>query len=70
MFSLANTAHFTLQIPTVRNDFKVLAFEGVEAISQLYAIRVELVSEEPEMDLEALLGLPGRLEPGRNLHVP
>ena len=60
MFAPANVAQFTLSVPHVRHDFKVLAFEGVEAISQLYAIRVELVSEEPEMDLEALLGLPGR----------
>jgi hypothetical protein len=37
MFAMANSAHFTLVIPTVRNDFKVLAFEGSEAISTLYA---------------------------------
>jgi hypothetical protein len=35
MFGLANTAHFALHIPTVRNDFKVLAFDGVEAISAI-----------------------------------
>ena len=44
MFAPANTAHFELLIPSVRNDFKVLAFDGVESISTLYAIRVELVS--------------------------
>jgi type VI secretion system secreted protein VgrG len=66
MFLPANTAHFTLQIPSVRNDFKVLAFEGIEAISQLYAIRVELVSEDPEIDLEALLSKPAFLLFGLN----
>ena len=38
MFAPANTAHFAILIPSVRNDFKVLAFKGTEAISSLYAI--------------------------------
>ena len=33
MFAPANAAHFTLLIPSVRNDFKVLAFEGTATIS-------------------------------------
>ena len=33
MFAPANAAHFTLQIPSVCNDFKVLAFDGAETIS-------------------------------------
>jgi len=66
MFAPANTAHFTLQIPAVRNDFKVLAFEGVEAISTLYAIQVELVSEYPDFDLESLLSQPAFLQFGLN----
>ncbi|CRL49771.1 hypothetical protein H8F22_17415 [Pseudomonas sp. P154a] len=41
MFAPANAPQFTLVIPTVRNDFKVLAFEGTETISALYS--------EPEM---------------------
>ncbi|MGB9091004.1 MAG: type VI secretion system tip protein VgrG [Pseudomonas farsensis] len=64
MFAPASTAHFTLQIPAVRNDFKVLAFEGVEAISTLYAIQVELVSEYPDFDLESLLSQPAFLQFG------
>ncbi|KPG99610.1 type IV secretion protein Rhs [Pseudomonas sp. RIT-PI-q] len=66
MFAMANSAHFTLVIPTVRNDFKVLAFEGTEAISTLYAIRVDLVSEYPDFDLESLLGQPAFLQFGPN----
>ncbi|MDD2057373.1 type VI secretion system tip protein VgrG [Pseudomonas sp. GD03860] len=66
MFAPANTAHFTLQIPSVRNDFKVLGFNGTEAISKLYAIEVELVSENPDFDLESLLSQSAFLQFGSN----
>lgn len=66
MFAPANTAHFTLSIPAVRNDFKVLAFDGTEALSTLYGIRVELVSENPDVDLESLLNQPAFLRFGLN----
>jgi len=66
MFGSANTAQFALHIPAVRNDFKVLAFDGVEAISALYAIQVELVSEHPDFDLESLLSQPAFLQFGHN----
>ncbi|MEB0075415.1 type VI secretion system tip protein VgrG, partial [Pseudomonas sp. CCI1.4] len=64
MFASANAAHFTLLIPSVRNDFKVLAFKGIEAISSLYAIQVELVSESADFDLESLLSQPAFLQFG------
>ncbi|WP_411391647.1 type VI secretion system tip protein TssI/VgrG [Pseudomonas sp. MPB23] len=66
MFAPANTAHFALLIPAVRNDFKVLAFKGTEAISSLYAIQVELVSESPDFDLESLLSQSAFLQFGLN----
>ncbi|MGF6397047.1 type VI secretion system secreted protein VgrG [Pseudomonas frederiksbergensis] len=66
MFAPANVAHFTLLIPTVPNDFKVLTFEGTEAISALYAIQIELVSEHPAFDLESLLSQPAFLQFGLN----
>ena len=66
MFAPANAAHFTLLIPTVRNDFKVLAFDGTEAISTLYSIQIELVSEYPDFDLESLLSQPAFLQFGHN----
>ena len=66
MFAPADAAHFTLVIPTVRNDFKVLAFEGTEVISTLYSIQVELVSEYPDFDLESLLSQPAFLQFGLN----
>lgn len=64
MFAPANTAHFTLLIPYVPNDFKVLAFDGLEAISVLYAIQVELVSERSDFDVERLLSQPAFLQFG------
>lgn len=66
MFAPATTAHFELLIPAVRNDFKVLAFAGTEAISSLYAIHVELVSDYPDFDLESLLAQPAFLRFGLN----
>ena len=64
MFASANAAQFTLTIPTVRNDFKVLAFEGTETISALYSISVDLVSKYPDFDLESLLNQPAFLQFG------
>lgn len=55
MFASANTAHFTLDIPGLSHDFKVLAFQAREAISQCYRIQLELVSDRSDHDLEALL---------------
>ena len=66
MFASANAAQFTLTIPTVRNDFKVLAFEGTETISALYSISVDLVSKYPDFDLESLLNQPAFLQFGLN----
>ncbi|MCO7579516.1 MULTISPECIES: type VI secretion system tip protein VgrG [Pseudomonas chlororaphis group] len=64
MFAPADTAHFVLSIPSVRHDFKVLAFKGREAISELYAIHIELVSDNPNVDLESLLNQPAFLQFG------
>lgn len=66
MSASAHTAHFELLIPAVRNDFKVLAFEGSETISGLYAIKVEVVSEYHDVKLETLLSQPAFLRFGLN----
>ena len=55
MFSPANEPHFTLPLPGIEHDFKVLAFTAREAISQCYRIELQLVSEQPDLDLETLL---------------
>ena len=49
------TTRFTLQLPAVKHDLQVLAFEGAEQISQTYAIKVQLVSENPNLPLKTLL---------------
>ncbi|WP_448132490.1 type VI secretion system tip protein TssI/VgrG [Stutzerimonas chloritidismutans] len=61
MFAPANQAHFTLSLEGVEHDFKVLQFQGREAISQPYRFDLELVSERPELDLERLLHRPAFL---------
>ncbi|MHC8364290.1 type VI secretion system tip protein TssI/VgrG [Pseudomonas sp. ZT5P21] len=66
MLAPANAPQFTLTIPNVPNDFKVLAFEGTETISALYSISVDLVSEYPDIDLESLLHQPAFLQFGHN----
>src|SRR5690554_78543 len=55
MFNLANEAHFTLDLPGLEHDFRVLSFRAREAISQCYRIELQLVSDQPDLDLEALL---------------
>ncbi|SFQ59366.1 type VI secretion system secreted protein VgrG [Halopseudomonas formosensis] len=55
MFSPANEAHFTLDLPGLEHDFRVLSFRAQEAISQCYRIELQLVSGQPDLDLEALL---------------
>ena len=61
MFNPANQAHFTLSLEGVEHDFKVLEFQGREAISQPYRFDLELVSEHPDLDLESLLHRPAFL---------
>ncbi|MFL1493063.1 type VI secretion system tip protein TssI/VgrG [Pseudomonas antarctica] len=45
-------------------DFQVLAFKGSEFLDQPYFIHLQLVSENPSVDLEALLHLPAYLDFG------
>ncbi|MFN3358531.1 MAG: type VI secretion system tip protein VgrG [Pseudomonas sp.] len=65
------SSHFKLILPGQETDFKVLAFKGLEAIDQPFFIRVQVVSECPDLDLEALLHQPAYLdfgEAGEGLH--
>jgi type VI secretion system secreted protein VgrG len=55
MFAAANQSHFNLSIDGLNHDLQVLAFNGREAISQVYEFVVELVSERPDLDLQSLL---------------
>ena len=55
MFSPANHVQFSLTIEDLEHDLQVLSFTGNEGISQPYAFDIELVSENPDLDLETLL---------------
>ena len=55
MFAPANQSAFSLTVDGQPSDLKVLAFKGEEAISQPYRFDLELVSEQPDLDLENLL---------------
>ncbi|KTC63460.1 type IV secretion protein Rhs [Pseudomonas fluorescens ABAC62] len=49
------SSSFKLIIPDITTDLQVLAFNGREALDQPYFIRVQAVSENPGINLEALL---------------
>src|SRR5690606_28361265 len=55
MFAPANQTAFTLTLDGVASDLKVYSFKGEEALSQPYRFDLELVSEQPDLDLESLL---------------
>lgn len=55
MLSGGKTVVFTLEIEGVSHDFQVFEFRATEALNRTYEINLELVSEYPELDLEALL---------------
>ncbi|MCQ4276483.1 type VI secretion system Vgr family protein [Stutzerimonas degradans] len=57
----ANRAHITLAISGVETDLQVLSFEGHEKLNQPYRFDIEVVSERPDLDLEALLHRPAYL---------
>ncbi|WP_218422083.1 type VI secretion system tip protein TssI/VgrG [Stutzerimonas stutzeri] len=71
MFNAANETHFSLTLEDVEHDFKLLEFRGREAISQPYRFELELVSERPDLDLQAVLHKPAflALDPaGKGIH--
>jgi type VI secretion system secreted protein VgrG len=55
MFAPANQSAFTLTLDGVPSDLKVFEFKGHEAISQPYRFDLELVGEQPDLNLESLL---------------
>lgn len=57
-------SRFKLILSELNNDFQVLAFKGREVVDQPYFIKLQLVSEHPSLDLEALLHQPAYLDFG------
>ncbi|MCI0994055.1 type VI secretion system tip protein VgrG [Pseudomonas corrugata] len=71
MFAPANSPRFTLTLDSGPNELKVLEFTGQETISQPYRFDLELVSERPDLALEALLHRQAYLtfdQQGRGIH--
>lgn len=65
------SSRFKLVLAGIKTDFQIVAFKGSEALDQPYFIQVQLVSEDPSLDLEALLHQPAYLhfgEAGQGLH--
>ena len=58
------SSRFKLILSGTSTDFQVLAFKGSETLDQPYFIQVQLVSENPSLDLEALLHQPAYLDFG------
>src|SRR5690606_1672362 len=48
----ANRAQFRCAIAGVEHEFRVLAFEGHEALSRLFEFELELVCTRPDLDLQ------------------
>ncbi|MFG0382902.1 type VI secretion system tip protein VgrG [Pseudomonas sp. zbq_18] len=72
MFAPANQTHFSLSLPAVEHDLQVLEFTGHEALSQPFVFELTLVSERPDLDLDALLGQPAFLSldaQGNGIHA-
>ena len=55
MFAPANQSAFTLTLDGVPSDLKVYRFNGQETLSQPYRFDLELVGEQPDLDLSNLL---------------
>ena len=62
MASVLSRFHFSFD--GLNDDLHVLAFKGKEAISTPYAFDIELISENPNLDLDSLLHRPGFLTLG------
>ncbi|WP_315338642.1 type VI secretion system tip protein VgrG [Pseudomonas grimontii] len=55
------SSRFKLILPGIKTDFQVLAFKGQEVLDQPFFIQVQVVSENPSLDLESLLHQPAYL---------
>ncbi|WAT30993.1 type VI secretion system tip protein TssI/VgrG [Pseudomonas sp. GXZC] len=58
------SSRFNLVLPPINTDLQVLAFKGSEILDQPFFIHIEVVTENPSLDLEALLHQPAYLDFG------
>ena len=64
MLSEAKQVVFKLDIEGFSHDLQVLEFRAKERLNQPYAVKLELVSERPDLDLDSLLHRPAFLRFG------
>ena len=64
MLSAAKQAVFKLDIEGFSHDLQVLEFRAKERLNLPYEVKLELVSERPDLDLESLLHRPAFLRFG------
>jgi type VI secretion system secreted protein VgrG len=57
----ANQTLISLSIQGIASDLQVLAFEGREELNQPYEFSIDLVSQDSQLDLQALLNQPAFL---------
>ncbi len=55
MLSAVKQVVFKLDIEGFSHDLQVLEFRAREALNQPYEVKLELVSERPDLDLDSLL---------------
>lgn len=58
------SSRFNLVLPQINTALQVLAFKGNEVLDQPFFIHIQVVSENPSLDLEALLHQPAYLDLG------
>ncbi|MGA9702526.1 type VI secretion system tip protein TssI/VgrG [Pseudomonas sp.] len=71
MINALVASRFKLTLEGMTNGFQVLAFKGSELIDQPFFIQVQVVSEDPALDLETMLHQPAYLafnDSGEGLH--
>ncbi|WP_455827145.1 type VI secretion system Vgr family protein [Pseudomonas graminis] len=71
MINALVASRFKFILQGMTNNFQVLAFKGSEVIDQPFFIQVQVVSEDPALDLEAMLHQPAYLafsDTGEGLH--
>jgi uncharacterized protein involved in type VI secretion and phage assembly len=71
MFDPANEPSFRLDVEGLPDPFAVLAFTGSEAISQPFEFNLDLLIDDPALDLASLLYRPAFLHvgpPGNGFH--
>ncbi len=61
VFDTGTNLKFAFEAEAAPEVFRVLGFEGEEALFECYALTIELVSEHFDLDLHALLDTPAKL---------